>query len=657
MYNLPMKPKEKRRGIPYVALRYSNTKDKFLYIILALLSLLSSSCNVLLPVLEKVILEKVNPEESNLYLFTYLGVALISTALIILVNFLNIKILYRLRHELEKEMIHSLALQDPSIIKEKGAGSFSSAIIGDSDTVATMVAGNWFALTFNLIGAIISIFITSLWYMPFTIIACTSYAIIIVLIIFLNHIQVKAFKKGKEETYYLSPRMLEIVEENEEIQSYQEMMTFESFQEEHFKKRDRYQERASQAEMVCKYSISGVQILATSALLFFAIHDIQKGNLLMPTLTALISFLETIFVPISSLSTAYSNIAKFKAFYKRIAEFIDRKIQGIFPQSLDFKFEHVNLEKEKRAAISNIDFFVDENISLLGLSGEEEHLLQNAIKGHEIPTSGRITLGKQEIHTLFKHLRLSLLRISPELRDVYDRGLEFNITLGKELLSEEEYNQKLEDYLQGMKTLLENSEKKELFRFRNRKNTYPYLNDLLSVSKADLKGKAVRKEIEEQLCSIEDKALFINKVGTSLFSRKYARKKRYDDLVSKLNLERLHAIEFGVRGQHLSKQDRVLVQTARFLLPDNDDTFLLIHPLVHLNHTMREIVTKVLREYTVEREGIIFTNDCRTAKDLGDKIAVFEKGQMIQIGTDEELVKSCPLYQEMWKKQRHQKEE
>ena len=266
MYNLPMKPKEKRRGIPYVALRYSNTKDKFLYIILALISLLSSSCNVLLPVLEKVILEKVNPEESNLYLFTYLGVALISTALIILVNFLNIKILYRLRHELEKEMIHSLALQDPSIIKEKGAGSFSSAIIGDSDTVATMVAGNWFALTFNLIGAIISIFITSLWYMPFTIIACTSYAIIIVLIILLNHIQVKAFKKGKEETYYLSPRMLEIVEENEEIQSYQEMMTFESFQEEHFKKRDRYQERASQAEMVCKYSISGVQILATSAL-------------------------------------------------------------------------------------------------------------------------------------------------------------------------------------------------------------------------------------------------------------------------------------------------------------------------------------------------------------------------------------------------------
>ena len=642
-----MTKNKNRHGMVYVATHYAKGKDFFLYILLAFLSLLSAACNVILPLLEKIILEKIDPTEANNLLWAYFALALGGIILLILVNFANIRIMYRLRHALEKEMIHSLTLKSPEVIKEKGAGAFASAITGDSEQVATMIAGNWFAIIFNFIGAIISVVISATWYMPFMIISLVSYLLIILVIIIFNKIQVIYFKKGKEETYYLSPRTLEIVEKNEEIQSYSEIMDFENYQEDHFKKRDHYQEISSQAEMISKHIIQGVQIMAVATLFFFAVNDIIKGNLTLPTLIALVAYFETIFVPVSNISLSYTNISKFKAFYSRMKDFIEVKTEGVFPHSLKLEFKDVSLLKNNHAKIEGFNLFIDGNIALVGLNGEEEHLLIHVFKGHEVSEKGNILFGDKEISNIYKHLRLPLLRLFPELKDSYDQDLQFNITMGKPMLNDKDYNIKLIAYKQSIRKFLIDAKEGKAFEKENIQNTIPCLHDLLAVEKKDTKDIQFQKEIMDSLSEVDDIDLFVEEISTSLFSRKYVRKSRYDSLVTLLNLKPLENMRFGIKGSNLSTPNKVLVQIARFLLPDNDNPYVLLHPLMHLPPLIRKNALEVLKQYLVGREGLIISNDTHNVEVLASKIAVFKDGKMIATGTHQELLESCPHYLEI----------
>lgn len=615
-----MKKKIKHETLFKTAIKHSDKKTHFLFFILALVSLLSASITIFIPFLEKKVLDEGNISTDNALLSVYLVLVVLFIVLILVANLINIRILYTIRHTFELELIHALGEKNPTLIKEKGAGAYSSSIQGDSDQVATMIAANWFYLIFSAIGAIISMVISALWYLPFTLIAVDAYLLIVLTVFIANSIKTKAYREGKEESYYLAPLLLEIAEENDEIQCYRDILDFENRHEQHFNRRDNKQEKADRSDVICKYLVSGIQSLSVCILLFVSIKDIKSNVLPLETLVALVAYFETIFIPTGYLSSCVGDLMRFHAFYDRISNITEAEHKTMIPNSIDICFDNATMTGKNNVVIRNISFDLTESIALVSLSGEEEQLFIQCLKGKIKCTDGNILLGNRKVDETNKHLILSLVTFFPELKDIFEQDLEFNITLGKKLISEVEYYRLLDEYeLKSASALSDIKKAKEI----TDSNEF-IIKDIYDFLPTELRREDLRKEVIDSICEADEKFLVEN-MCPILFARKYAIKERYDSLISKLGIESLQDVDFGIRGSNISDQNKVLIQCARFLLPIEKNPFVIKHPLHHLKNDKKKEVIDIMTEYIGDRKGIFLCKHIEDAEGLANKIVDMKK--------------------------------
>lgn len=83
----------------------------------------------------------------------------------------------------------------------------------------------------------------------------------------------------------------------------------------------------------------------------------------------------------------------------------------------------------------------------------------------------------------------------------------------------------------------------------------------------------------------------------------------------------------------LSGGERQRVAIARALVPD-PDAILLDEPASNLDVVLKRDLLRMFRQVLKEREGtaLYVTHDPREAASLGDRIAIMEKGQIVQVG-------------------------
>jgi ATP-binding cassette, subfamily B, bacterial len=104
--------------------------------------------------------------------------------------------------------------------------------------------------------------------------------------------------------------------------------------------------------------------------------------------------------------------------------------------------------------------------------------------------------------------------------------------------------------------------------------------------------------------------------------------------------------DIGERGRRLSGGQRQRVAIARALLADAP-VLLLDEPTTGLDAAAREDLLPAIRELVRDRTTIVVSHDLLTVRDA-DRIAVLDRGRLVELGPHDELVAAGGLYARLW---------
>ncbi|MFH1392510.1 MAG: ABC transporter ATP-binding protein [bacterium] len=105
----------------------------------------------------------------------------------------------------------------------------------------------------------------------------------------------------------------------------------------------------------------------------------------------------------------------------------------------------------------------------------------------------------------------------------------------------------------------------------------------------------------------------------------------------------------GERGIKLSGGERQRIALARVFL-ENAQILILDEATSSLDSVSENLIQQALDSLMQNRTTIIIAHRLSTIRKM-DKIIVFEKGQIIEAGSHEELLSNSELYQKLWKSQ------
>ena len=106
----------------------------------------------------------------------------------------------------------------------------------------------------------------------------------------------------------------------------------------------------------------------------------------------------------------------------------------------------------------------------------------------------------------------------------------------------------------------------------------------------------------------------------------------------------------GERGIKLSGGEKQRVSIARAILA-NKRVLILDEATSHLDSKTEHDIQQDLKELMKDRTSIIIAHRLSTIMHA-DKIVVMEKGNIVQIGTHSQLIKSSGHYQKLWNLQK-----
>jgi subfamily B ATP-binding cassette protein MsbA len=107
-------------------------------------------------------------------------------------------------------------------------------------------------------------------------------------------------------------------------------------------------------------------------------------------------------------------------------------------------------------------------------------------------------------------------------------------------------------------------------------------------------------------------------------------------------LERGYDTVIGPRGSMLSGGQRQRISLARAILRD-PAILILDEATSQIDLESEQVIHKVLEQFTRDRTTLIITHRMATLA-LADRIAVMQGGQILDIGTNDELLRRCDLY-------------
>lgn len=627
-----------------------NKKTVTLFLITALTAIAANSVAVVFPLIQKKIIDGISlsfidKKDIILLLFIAFAGSFISiiTAVILKNLFMSFK------NTIEMELLKSVTRKQSKIINAKGSGAFMVSIFGDSEQIASLIEINYFSVFILCISNIIILVISCKWSYIFIGTVVPAYILMLLTLFISNKIYTVKFAKARELVFSLNPKVLEFIENRDTVMSYSNIIDYEKLLGKDFLLRDKYFKQAFTVNALSKSILDIIKTMSMAAFFVLAMKEILLGNIRISNFFALLAYFSQIYLPINALYEISTGMNRFKMLKQRIGDSLEKSVKTELPSDLTLNIDslYFSFKKDDKEIeiLQNITIPIDKKIAVVGLSGEGKTTLIKLLLGKLCTNSGQCTLGGANTHLIPENILRAGIRYYMQEHEIFNSDIHFNITLGKDGLTQIEYNKK--------QIALENELKMMFDKINNMESNFSYskftesekeiLKKLFLIDKKEAKQVPLKNIFQKgKLCNMDYVA---NMIASSLTSKNYYVKDKYNEIYKALDLEKLEGREFGQRGNKISGGEKAKVSLARFLLPEYEQFFILDEPFANLDLLSEKNCLSILKKYlTNYRGGIIISHKLNIIKELSEKIIILEDGKISKIGSQADLLKDNNLF-------------
>ncbi|WP_027633740.1 ATP-binding cassette domain-containing protein [Clostridium hydrogeniformans] len=633
----------------FVFKRFNKTSF-ILFFSVFLTALISNFLMLIIPLLQKNIIDSITVSifdgKSIMLLFItgLLGAfVMIGDALI-----LNSLFIY-LKNKIQMELLESVVRKKNKIIEEKGAGAYMVSMFGDSEQIASLIDTNYFSIIILCIANIAILIISTKWSWIFISVVLPTYIIMIAIVIISNKIYLNKFTKAREIVYELNPKVLEFIENRNTILGYSDIHTYEKDLSHIFKLRDSYFKSAFAVNAFSKTAIEATRNISMITFFILSMIEILNNRMEISAFIAMISYFSRIFLPIFSIQELNSGMNRFKTLENKIKDSLAVEPRLSLPKSNNLYFNNCSFSYTSESnksfnTISKFSLDINKKIGVVGLSGEGKTTIIKMMLGEIEAKSGQCLYGEKNVVDISRFIIQSNIRLYSQDPEIFNNSLEFNITLGKIGVTENEYNEKQCELRSSIFSCFHSLKNytiaKEDVKLNN--NEYEVLREVFLLNHKQLKDNKILKDIGRNIPNnIEELG---NNLSSILVSRKYYIKEKYEKIIYDLGIGYLKDRNLGQRGSKISGGEKNKVCLARFLLPSHKGYFILDEPFTSLDLLAEKQCMDVLREHIKELSGIIISHKLNIIKDLSEEIIVLESSKISERGTHENLIRNKVLY-------------
>ncbi|MEL3912977.1 MAG: ABC transporter ATP-binding protein, partial [Treponema pedis] len=585
-----------------------NKKTVTLFLITALTAIAANSVAVVFPLIQKKIIDGISlsfidKKDIILLLFIAFAGSFISiiTAVILKNLFMSFK------NTIEMELLKSVTRKQSKIINAKGSGAFMVSIFGDSEQIASLIEINYFSVFILCISNIIILVISCKWSYIFIGTVVPAYILMLLTLFISNKIYTVKFAKARELVFSLNPKVLEFIENRDTVMSYSNIIDYEKLLGKDFLLRDKYFKQAFTVNALSKSILDIIKTMSMAAFFVLAMKEILLGNIRISNFFALLAYFSQIYLPINALYEISTGMNRFKMLKQRIGDSLEKSVKTELPSDLTLNIDslYFSFKKDDKEIeiLQNITIPIDKKIAVVGLSGEGKTTLIKLLLGKLCANSGQCTLGGANTYLIPENILRAGIRYYMQEHEIFNSDIHFNITLGKDGLTQIEYNKK--------QIALENELKMMFDKINNMESNFSYskftesekeiLKKLFLIDKKEAKQVPLKNIFQKgKLCNMDYVA---NMIASSLTSKNYYVKDKYNEIYKALDLEKLEGREFGQRGNKISGGEKAKVSLARFLLPEYEQFFILDEPFANLDLLSEKNCLSILKKYLTNYRG------------------------------------------------------
>ena len=621
--------------IVFVSHRISK-KNRCLFFAIILTSIISVVISTIMPLIQRQLIHDVGYGILN----THIWLLLILGFILILCSFYEAVVLNRLniniQNSLHKELFAKVLRHDSKIKAQRGSGAFLSTMLGDSERIAGLINTNYFVMFLVFLQTLIIVIISTMWSHVFLLIVLPIYIVSITTIILSNHYSAKSLNSARDQVITINPILLEFIENRQSLLSFGNINSIENNLFQKFDARDKLFQNAFAASTIAKTALDAFKTIGLVVLFFMAVIEISYNRLDVATFIALLSYYAIVFAPINAVQSIVSGMTAFKMHHQRIADDLEQHVNKRLPYNLDLTINDCSFsyDKEKKQNLKSLSLRIDQRIGIVGISGVGKSTIIKMLQGDLLPNAGQCLFGDVPIHEISKAVLYSSVRIFGQENELYDEDLNFNITLGKTGLLEDEYDHHVLGIFNQLNTFSESS------NLVKSEENLKLLKDIFLLTDKQIKDEKLILSLYDALCN--SKKIYMH-LSCLLTSREYYITEKYDLLIEELEIGHLMNRKLGQRGANVSGGEKNRICLARFILPQSSGFFVLDEPLVSVDANTEHKCRIVLKKY-LSSHGIIISHKLNLIKDLADTIMVLDNGEVVANGQHDELMKENGLY-------------
>lgn len=597
---------------------------------------------IVVPILQKALIERITQMHMDTVQITLLCIvsALGIAASIVEALVLN-HVTMALQRKIQEELLDSALCNKNDIIESKGAGAYMVSVFGDAEHIANLTEINIFHVIFQCLGTVVILCISTSWSPLFIEIVIPCYLIMITIHIISNKMFIHRFQLGREMIYTVNPMTLEYIENRGSVLRFSDIGEYKKALYQLFDIRDGYFKKAYAINAVSESILKAIKTIALMLFFVLSLLQIMEGKMQISSFIALTSYFGFIFAPILLVKQLVTNSYKFKTMYNKIKKSLEMEMHLALPGDDKLMMENCcfSYEENDQKRLKCISFDVNCKLGIVGLSGEGKSTIIKMLMGSLDPTSGACIYGGACTSDITKYVIQTTIRYYSQDIEIFNRNLEFNITLGKKALLRQEYQSREKETIQLVKDCFT---KIRTVGMQLNREERKLLQEIFLLNENQAKDTAILGKIADRLSECTE--WVEEELGKLITARHYYVKEKYQEILTELAFEDILGRDFGQRGNRISGGEKNKVALARFLLPEHGKYFILDEPFTNLDALAEAECMKVLLRYSQGMKGIIISHKMNVIRDFAEEICIVEDGMITHRGTHQDLVQQEGLY-------------